>query len=71
LGGDLAVLQRHYRLVAEGGLASWRLTLLPVDVDLQQMLRDIAIEGAGTDIRTIRLVQADGDMQTMTIGAFR
>lgn len=67
LAGNLALLERHYRIEARGGPAAWRLTLLPVAPELQRLLHDIAIEGAGTDIRSIRLIQADGDWQMMTI----
>jgi hypothetical protein len=68
LSGDLALLERHYRIAAAGDRASWHLTLLPTDPGVQRLLRDIAIAGTDTDIRTIRIAQTNGDEETMAIG---
>ncbi len=69
LAGDLAALRRHYAVAASGSLAAWHLALTPTDAPVRQMLHDVAIDGAGADIRSIRVTQANGDTQTMTITA--
>jgi hypothetical protein len=69
LSGDLGVLESHYRIRAEGGLSNWHLLLQPKDAALQHVLRDIAIAGQGTGIRDIRITQANGDDQAMSIVA--
>jgi hypothetical protein len=67
LSGDLAMLQKHYRVTASGRLDSWHLALVPMEASVQRLLHDVAIDGMGTDIRIIRITQANGDTQTMTI----
>lgn len=67
LAGDLPGLRRLYRIVAEGGLGHWRLTLTPARPPLARLLHAVTIEGAQTDIRTITVDQANGDRQVMTI----
>jgi Outer membrane lipoprotein carrier protein LolA-like len=67
LSGDLAALERSYRVQADGRLAAWRLTLTPTDPRVQAMLRAAEIEGADTDVRQVRIIQANGDEQRMDI----
>jgi hypothetical protein len=69
LAGDLAVLERQYRVSAEGDLAVWRLTLQPLDQSLRRLLRQITIDGTGTEIRTFRTTQANGDEAIMSIAS--
>lgn len=69
LAGDLATLRQLYRVTAEGSMAGWRLTLVPTDKRIARFLRQSTIDGAGTELRAIRIVEANGDEQVMTIEA--
>lgn len=67
LAGDVPGLQRFYRITASGGLTSWTLLLTPIAPSLARVLRNVTLTGAGTDIRGIRISEANGDGQSMTI----
>ena len=67
LSGDLPELERHYRVVASGGLSAWRLVLWPADRRVQELLRDIVFEGTATQLRSVRTDQTNGDTQIMTV----
>jgi outer membrane lipoprotein-sorting protein len=67
LAGDLATLQRSYDVAMQGNLEAWRLILTPRDPSLKQLLRQVTVEGAGTDLGSVRIVQANGDQSLMTI----
>jgi hypothetical protein len=67
MAGDLRVLESHYRITAEGRLAAWHLVLQPTDPGVQRLVRTIAIDGAGADIRSFSTVQVNGDEDSLTI----
>lgn len=67
LAGDLAGLQRFYRIEAQGGPAAWRLILTPSGAPLARVLRGVVLDGAATDIRTVAITQANGDTQILRI----
>ena len=69
LSGNLATLRRLYRVSVEGSMGAWHLTLVPSDQRIAHFLRGTTIDGAGTDLREIRIVEANGDEQRMTIEA--
>ena len=67
LAGDQTTLQRLYHIEVQGSPVEWRLDLSPRSAPLTQVLRSVTIDGAETAIRMIRIDQANGDTQTMTI----
>jgi outer membrane lipoprotein-sorting protein len=67
LSGDLAALRRSYDVVMQGTLAAWHLILTPRDQSLKQLLRQVTVDGAGAELRAVRIVQANGDQSLMTI----
>jgi hypothetical protein len=67
LAGDLATLRRSYDVAMQGSLTEWRLTLTPRDQSLKQLLRQVTVEGSGTDLHAVRIIQANGDQSLMTI----
>jgi outer membrane lipoprotein-sorting protein len=67
LAGDLPALRRNYAVRMDGTLASWRLTLTPTDQRTARLLQDVTIEGADDDVRTVQIVQANGDRSLMTV----
>ncbi len=69
LAGDLATLRQFYRVSADGSMAAWRLTLVPTDRGLARFLRETTIDGSGTALHAIRVVEANGNEQLMTIDA--
>jgi hypothetical protein len=67
LAGDLTMLRRHYGVWAEGGMAAWRISLRPTDPNVLRLLQTVEVDGSDTTVRSVRIVQANGDEQRMTI----
>jgi Outer membrane lipoprotein carrier protein LolA-like len=67
LAGDLTALQRSFSLQLDGSLAGWRLILGPRDGPTKRLLRRAEIEGAGDQVRTVIITQANGDRSVMTV----
>jgi outer membrane lipoprotein-sorting protein len=67
LAGDLQSLNRFYRVGLEGSELDWRLVLDPREPDIQRMVNQIRISGGRTSIRSIEIVEAEGDRSVMTI----
>ena len=67
LSGDLAALRRSYRVSMEGDIGGWRLTLIPTDSRVAQLIVSTTIDGAGTSLRTVQTAQTNGDTMRMTI----
>ena len=73
LAGDIASLQRHYRLASDGRRESWRLVLAPLDAAVARRVRAIVLHGRGAELRCIETQPAGGgDAQvTLLAGAAR
>lgn len=69
LAGDLQTLNRFYRISLEGSETQWRLLLKPSEPKMQAMVNEIRISGSNNRIRTIEIVEAEGDRSVMTIAA--
>lgn len=69
LAGDLAALERQYRVVLEGTHERWLLTLLPSDTQIAALVQRIEISGVRNELRRIEMLQADGDRSVMNIQA--
>ncbi|MBV8916034.1 MAG: outer membrane lipoprotein carrier protein LolA [Acetobacteraceae bacterium] len=67
LAGDLPALQRSFNVEGTGDLGNWTLTLTPRAPAAARFLRRIVLSGVQADIRSIRLIQANGDEQWMQI----
>ncbi len=67
LNGDLNLLQRDYVVGLSGDAARWTLNLVPVDPRARQRVRAIRIEGRQGQVRSIAVLQTDGDHSLMTI----
>ena len=67
LAGDLQALNRFYRVDLEGTESRWRLLLRPTGPELGAMLTIIRIGGQGRRVRTIEILEAQGDRSVMTI----
>jgi hypothetical protein len=73
LAGDIASLQRHYRLASDGRREAWRLVLAPIDPAVARRVRDIVLHGRGAELRCIETRPAGaGEVQyTLLAGAAR
>lgn len=67
LAGDRSALERNYRLILDGTVERWTLQLLPVDEKMQAVVTRIRIEGMRYAVRSVEIIQADGDRSLMLI----
>lgn len=67
LTGDLALLQKHFRVVFSGTEAQWLLRLSPLAERLARQVQQIEIVGQGADLRSIELRLTGGDRSLMLI----
>ena len=67
LAGDLPALNRFYRVDLEGRENQWRLLLRPTDTRLGALLTIVRISGQGRHVRSVEIVEAEGDRSVMTI----
>jgi outer membrane lipoprotein-sorting protein len=67
LAGDRKALERSYRLSLEGSAERWILQLRPLDEKMQAVIQRITIAGMREQVRSIEIIQADGDRSLMNI----
>jgi hypothetical protein len=67
LGGDLATLERYYRVSFSGGVDDWTLELAPRDEDAARYVKSIAFGGRGANVTSIRVSEAGGNSSVMTL----
>ncbi len=67
LSGDRAALERNYRINLSGTAEHWTLQLLPIDPKMQKVAKQIRIAGEQNTLRSIEIIQADGDSSFMSI----
>ncbi len=67
LAGDRRALERVYHLALEGDSERWTLQLTPLDAKVGKIIARIRMEGARAMVRSIEILQADGDSSLMTI----
>ncbi|WP_019142431.1 LolA family protein [Noviherbaspirillum massiliense] len=67
LAGDRKALERSFRLKLEGPAERWTLSLTPVDARLGTSIHLIRITGNRDNVRSMEIIQTDGDRSVMTI----
>lgn len=71
LSGDVERLHKHFRTTVDGNAGRWKLTLVPhedeTDHRLGAQVRQLEIEGRGSDLRSVVLLLAGGDRSVMLI----
>lgn len=67
LAGDRKALERAFRLKLEGPTERWTLTLWPTDAKMATLIHLIRIGGMRDNVRSIEVIQTDGDRSVMTI----
>lgn len=68
LAGNEAGLQKAFKAGLTGSLQDWRLQLVPLDKGVARKVRRVEITGARDEIRTVAILQVDGDRSLMTLG---
>jgi hypothetical protein len=67
LAGDRKALERVYHLALDGGNERWTLVLTPLDPKVGAVIARIRMEGVEDVVRSVEILQADGDSSLMTI----
>ncbi|MDQ1314357.1 MAG: hypothetical protein QG662_466 [Pseudomonadota bacterium] len=67
LAGDRKALERVYHLALDGSAERWTLVLIPIDPKVGAVIARIRMEGVKDVVRSVEILQADGDSSLMTI----
>jgi outer membrane lipoprotein-sorting protein len=67
LTGDLATLQRFYKVELEGDAMAWRLRLEPVEPRMRQAAAEIRLGGSGTWVNRVEVLEAGGDRSVTVV----
>ena len=67
LAGDRKALERVYHLALNGDTERWTLVLTPLNAKVGKVIARIRMEGARDGVRSVEILQADGDSSLMTI----
>lgn len=67
LAGDLAQLERHYKLEFSAAASSWTLKLAPREAKVRGYVDSITLSGTHVRVRRIEVVETGGDRSVMTI----
>lgn len=67
LAGDIAQLERHYRVELSGTRAAWNLRLQPREAQVRRAVDSIALAGAGARLDRLEVIEGNGDRSVMTI----
>jgi len=67
LAGDRQALERVYHLALDGSAERWTLVLTPLDPKVGAVIARIRMEGVKDVVRSVEILQADGDSSLMTI----
>jgi hypothetical protein len=67
LGGDAALLRKHYRMTLEGVEQAWRLELLPVDAEITRYVERILVSGRAGRIELIETRESSGDRTVLQV----
>ena len=67
LAGDRQALERAYHLALNGSAERWTLVLTPLDPKVGAVIARIRMEGVKDVVRSVEILQADGDRSLMTI----
>ncbi len=68
LAGDSAALQRYFIVDFSGDVSQWQLTLTPREAAIARSVRQVRMQGAHAVIRSVEILESDGDRSLLTIG---
>jgi len=69
LAGNEAGLEKVFKVGFTGTRQGWKLELVPLDAAAARKVRRVEIAGGDDVIRSVEILQADGDRSVMTLGA--
>lgn len=69
LAGNEQGLQRVFKVGLTGTMADWKLQLAPLDEQVARKVKQVQITGQQDVIRSVEILQVDGDRSEMTLGA--
>jgi hypothetical protein len=69
LAGNEAGLEKVFKVGFTGTRQGWKLELVPLDKDAARKVRRVEIAGGGDVIRSVEILQANGDRSVMTLEA--
>lgn len=69
LAGNEAGLEKVFKVGFSGTRDAWKLELVPLDKEAARKVKRVEIEGAADVIRSVVILQADGDRSVMTLAA--
>jgi hypothetical protein len=67
LAGDLASLERVFRVKFTGTAASWSLDLVPADPAVAKTVAEVRIDGVRDVLTQVEIRNSDGDRSVMTL----
>ena len=67
LAGNGKALERVFTVQLTGTVANWKLQLVPLDERVAHTVRGVRITGARDEMRSVEILQADGDRSVMTL----
>ena len=68
LAGNEEGLQKVFEVGLTGSLEDWRLQLVPLDKAVARKVARVEIAGARDEIRSVAILQVNGDRSLMTLG---
>jgi outer membrane lipoprotein-sorting protein len=68
LAGDRRALERIFKVAFAGTLENWSLQLTPLSPNLEALVEEVRIDGTRAELRSLTILEADGDSSVMTIG---
>lgn len=67
LGGNEAALEKVFEVSLTGTLAQWKMELVPLDHGVARKVKQVTVSGSQDVIRSVEILQADGDHSVMTL----
>ena len=67
LAGNERALERVFKVTFSGSLEQWQLKLVPLDEKVARKVSAVEIAGERGEIRSVEILQRDGDRSVMTI----
>ncbi|SNB66784.1 Outer membrane lipoprotein carrier protein LolA [Arboricoccus pini] len=67
LAGDIQSLRAHYSVGLEGQAPGWKLTLVPTEARVKELLKVVRIEGREGTVQDVTTIQPNGDLSSMQI----
>ena len=67
LAGDRPALEKLFTIDATGSVPGWQITLQPRDKRLGRLVSSMILDGQNGDLRMLRIMQGNGDSETMRV----